>query len=112
MCKLHDEGKFRVRFVDTEFNEANVCTKNVTEAIQSHHYNNICQGKLNVWRLYKSKVLEALREDQHPKEEVFAASKTLNFSTKIEDFIEMFVGTLSNIPPKNAKDEEDQEENN
>src|SRR5689334_21293682 len=97
MQKLYDKGKLRVNFVNTKFNKANVCTKNVIEAIQSHHQDITCQGKIHSWRLYKSKVYKALREDLQTKEEDFAASKTLNFSAKTGDSTKMFAGYVSNI---------------
>ena len=95
--ELYGEGKLQVRFVNTEFNEANVCTKNVTEAIQQHHRDSICQGKLNVWQLYKSKVLQATREDQRQsKEEVFAASITFKTSMKITTTVPAIIQTTQN----------------
>ena len=106
--ELHGEGKLRVKFVNTEFNEADVCTKNVSEALQSSHRDNIRMGRLNVWKYYKTRVLEASREDE--VKQIFETSTTFNDVDTSAVNTGTFVGYASNIPGSDDDDQEEDEE--
>jgi hypothetical protein len=60
----YEKGELTVLFVNTENNEADICTKNVTTEILEKHANNIREGKLHM--LTKWKEIEEIggqRED-------------------------------------------------
>lgn len=60
---LVEMEKIIVKHLNTESNEANICTKNVVKKIFNHHCDNIRTGRLNLYEVYKVYILETCRED-------------------------------------------------
>jgi hypothetical protein len=66
--ELWSRGLLDVRFVRSEENESDICTKNTTEKINNEHAPNIRNGTMYFWRKWKNSnkkenVQIALRED-------------------------------------------------
>ncbi|HEY9710756.1 MAG TPA: reverse transcriptase domain-containing protein, partial [Oculatellaceae cyanobacterium] len=60
---LWEEKDMEIKYVNTEMNEADLCTKNVAKPIHTTHRENIRAGSLNVWKQYEIAVQVAQRED-------------------------------------------------
>jgi hypothetical protein len=69
-CRHHfmrdtwEEGKMTINYVDTNNNEADICTKNVIPTLHEKHRNNIREGQLNIWNEYETLVSMPRKEDR------------------------------------------------
>jgi hypothetical protein len=60
---LKEEGKLEIRYVNTDHNEADICTKNMSESTFEVHRNNIRNGRMNVYVNWHLVVEDDRRED-------------------------------------------------
>jgi hypothetical protein len=53
----HEKGNFKVKFVRSEKNEADICTKNTPEKVLQEHAINVRNGTLRSWREFNDVVM-------------------------------------------------------